>query len=381
MKKYFFLIVIIIPLIFSIFFKKLFKKKQKETNNDLIIDFIKSKTVPNSILISEYQPYHLECLPGYSKYFTDLGYNVDILIYPRFKESMEKFEPKNKIRIFEFKNKTEIEKYLIQFKKKLKEYKFLFVETLELFNSKFYEKIGFDDYDTLFAIHHIDRLYKYGINISISKNEVFSILDYGIIPYLNPNYFGEFNLTHEKNEKITFFTTSSLARNYSHFLKAVQYLKDKKIDFKINIVGRSGNFKEKDIPENLKKYISFFLNVKFQKMFEIVKNSDFIILNLFPDQEFDNLYRTYRATGNSQLAYGFHKPVLIEENFAKPYKFSNKTAIIFKGHDLSSAMLKATQISREEYRYLSLNMKKLKDYIYEGSLKNLKNVLEKNKLI
>ena len=35
----------------------------------------------NSILILETNRYHYECTPGYSKYFIDLGYQVDIIIH------------------------------------------------------------------------------------------------------------------------------------------------------------------------------------------------------------------------------------------------------------------------------------------------------------
>ena len=115
-------------------------------------------------------------------------------------------------------------------------------------------------------------------------------------------------------------------------------------------------------------------------MYEIVNNSDFIILNLYPDREFDNLFRTYRSTGNTQLSYGFYKPVLIEENFVNVYKFSNETSIIYKGEDILSAMLRALTMSYEEYKKMSIKVKHLRQTIYNNSLNNLKKVLEKNKI-
>ena len=83
----------------------------------------------------------------------------------------------------------------------------------------------------------------------------------------------------------------------------------------------------------------------------------FIILNLYPDNEVDNLFRTFRATGNVQLSYGFYKPVLIEENFVKVYNFSKETAIIHKGHNISSAILKAATMSKNEYKGISKKIK------------------------
>ena len=38
------------------------------------------KIYKNSILLLEPFKYHYECSPGFSKYFIDLGYNVDIIM-------------------------------------------------------------------------------------------------------------------------------------------------------------------------------------------------------------------------------------------------------------------------------------------------------------
>ena len=75
------------------------------------------------------------------------------------------------------------------------------------------------------------------------------------------------------------------------------------------------------------------------------------------------------------MAYGFNKPVIVEESFVKVYKFRNKNAIIFKNHDLCNAMEKASNISEEEYENITYNMKLLKKSIYNIFLNNLKNPL------
>lgn len=341
-------------------------------------NFVKSKIKSNSVLITEFEKYHLECLPGFTKYFLDLGYNVDILLDSTLGESMKKFKPFSKLRIFEFKKKKQIKKKFKLLSKKLKKYKYLFLETLEKKFIPFYKKLGFyDNPNSLFVIHHIDEIHHLGIKTFISKNQVFGLTDYGLIPYLNPNYFGNFKLTYEKG-KNSFFITSTKLRNYKHFIDGVFFLKNNSIDFEINVVGRFRNFRKVHVPKELRRYFHFYGNVRYQKLYEIVNKSDFIILNLYPDRKNDNLFRTFRATGNAQLAYGFYKPVLIEENFAKAYKFSNNTAIIYKGHNISSAMLEAVKMTKNEYLNMSVNVKYLQEKIYNISLNNLKNVL-KNK--
>jgi hypothetical protein len=67
---------------------------------DLFQNNIKNKT----ILIFEANKYHFECLPGYAKYFVDLGYNIDILIYKFGINSFCLFNEINKIRFFVFEN-------------------------------------------------------------------------------------------------------------------------------------------------------------------------------------------------------------------------------------------------------------------------------------
>jgi hypothetical protein len=288
---------------------------------------------------------------------------------------MEKFKPLKDVRIFELKRK-EIFKKLKKFKKKLKNYKFLFLETIQYKSIGFYKKIGiYNKPNSLFLIHHLDKLYSLGINQTISKNYVFSLADYGIIPYVNTNYFGKFKLSHKK-KKNSFFITDTRNRYFKYFIEGVSYLKNKSIDFEINVVG-IGGFNKESVPKELRNYFHFYGQAKYQAMYKIVKNTDFIIINLYPNQKYDNLFKTYRATGNIQLAYGFYKPVIIEESFANIYKFTNETAIIYNECDISSAMLKAATMSKEEYQNMSIKVKYLHENIYNLSLNNMKKILKK----
>ena len=337
-------------------------------------NFLNSKIYENTVLIAEFATFHLECLPGFTKYFIDLGYKVDILLNKRRSESMEKFRPLKDVKIFEFKRK-ELKKKIKKFKNKIKYYKFLLLETIQHNLIRFYKKIGiYNNPNSLFVIHHIDELYSLGLNKTISKNYVFGLADYGTIPYVNPNYFGNFKLSHEKN-KNSFFITATRNRYFNYIIEGVSYLKNKSIDFEINVVG-NGGFNKFKVPIELRNYFHFYGQIRYQKMYNIVKNTDFIIINLYPNRTQDKLFKTFRATGNTQLAYGFYKPVIIEESFAKVYKFSNETAIIFKENDIPSAMLKAATMSKEEYQDMSIKVKNLQENIYNLSLNNLKKVLK-----
>ena len=56
-------------------------------NNKIIIN-------NNSLLLLEPFNYHYECTSGFSKYFLDLGFNVDILMHENGKDSLYLLEQK-----------------------------------------------------------------------------------------------------------------------------------------------------------------------------------------------------------------------------------------------------------------------------------------------
>ena len=182
----------------------------------------------------------------------------------------------------------------------------------------------------------------------------------------------------KKNKKIKFFITSTKNRNYDYFINGVYFLKNNSIDFEINVVGRCGKFGIKDVPRELRKYFQFYRKIRYQKMYEIILKSDFIILNLYPSKE-DNIYKFYRATGNAQLSYGFCKPPLVEKSFSSIYKFSDKNSIIYNNNDIYLAMMKAATITKKKYKILCKNLNLLRKEIYDISLNNLKNVINKYK--
>ncbi len=60
----------------------------------------------------------------YKIFFTDLGFNVDLVIRKKGFDSMLKFEPKDKIRLFQFHNLKEINRRLFYFKQTIRKYNY-----------------------------------------------------------------------------------------------------------------------------------------------------------------------------------------------------------------------------------------------------------------
>ena len=371
-KKKLFIFILYLILNELIYHKKIKKRNLK--------DFFKIKDQKNSVFIALYEKYHLECLPGFIKYFNNLKYKVDLLINSRSIESIGKMKLSKYIRIFQYKNLTEILNNLKLLKKIILNYKFLFLITLEKSKIKFYKDLGYYEHpNSLFIIHHINELYSIGLKRYILQNKVFSLLDTGKILYLNPCYFGKFKCSFKKNKIPKFFITSTKHRNYNHFLKGIYYLKNNSIDFEIYVVGRSGKFGINNVPKELRNYFHFYNNITYQKMFKIIIKSDFIILNLYPNRTEDIIYKIYRATGNAQISYGFCKPSLVENSFSSIYKFSNNNSIIYNNNNIHLAMMEAAKMTNKKYINLCKNLNLLRKNIYKISLNNLKNILNKYK--
>ena len=224
----------------------------KIKNSNEFNKFLNTNIYPNSVVIFEYNNYHYECLPGYTKYFTDLGFNVDLIIQNNGVNSLSHFEPKNKIRIFRYKKALQIKRKNL-FKNKLKMYNFSLLHSTDKQKKriKLFRQLGYyDNPNSIFIVHAVDYLYKLHLEKFIVKKHVFGLADYGIINYVNPNYFGNMNLTHSKNKKITFYLPSSKKKYYSYLLLGARNLKNKRIDFEINITGGNKAIYEGIIPKD-----------------------------------------------------------------------------------------------------------------------------------
>ena len=81
-----------------------------------VVSFYQLLTINNPfnkrIIIFEPNPYHYECTPGFSKYFVELGYNVDIIMHSEGIDSFVLFKKISKITLFIYNNINEIKKNL-----------------------------------------------------------------------------------------------------------------------------------------------------------------------------------------------------------------------------------------------------------------------------
>lgn len=109
-----------------------------------------------------------------------------------------------------------------------------------------------------------------------------------------------------------FFITSTINRNYKFLISASDELKKQKMNFEVVVVGKFYDFTTKDLPEHLKSNYKFRYFVTYFELYKEVLSSDFIIINLDPNNKADINFSKIRVSGSLSLSLGFFKPALIK---------------------------------------------------------------------
>ena len=325
---------------------------------------IKSPT----ILIFEPNDYHYECTPGFTKYFIDLGYNVDIIMKSKRQDTFCLFEIKEKIRIFNFNNLTQINYYYKNLTLIFNKYNYILVQTTDVSKKNLYEELKFFKMkNTIFVLHNI----KFGKYLGISKlynqNKIWSIANFSNALQVNPHYFGNIKIKN-KNNITKFFITSSMGRNYTNLVLSCEKLIKENLKFEIIVIGWCKQFRRKLIPKKIRNNFKFKYQVSYSELYHEVENSDYIIINLDPNNKKEEQYKTLQATGSAQLSYGFSKPVLINKFFANIYGMNSNNSFLFDNSNLYNVMYDAIVLSDEDYKQKQNNLIRLSEKIYKISL-------------
>ena len=177
---------------------------------------------------------------------------------------------------------------------------------------------------------------------------------------LNPHYFG--NICKRKKNKITrFFITSTIKRNYEYLISAAEMIKNENLEFQVIVVGKWKTFTVKNISEKIKDNFTFKYNISYYELYNEVNNSDFIIINLDPNNKNDNTFKTNRVTGSAQLVYGFLKPAIINTKFAPIYYFNQENSFIYENSNFTDTIRNAISLSKlnmknEQYQKMKENL-------------------------
>jgi hypothetical protein len=111
-------------------------------------------------------------------------------------------------------------------------------------------------------------------------------------------------------------------------------------------------------------------------LYNLIEDSDFILPSLDSEQLKHIRYITNGTSGAFQLSYGFVKPMIIDDKFAQYYNFDNSNSITYSSNQYADALIKAIEMSKEDYLQMQSNLKDKANAIYNSSLQNLKALIK-----
>lgn len=350
---------------------KVFVKRPAEVKN--LSDFLDSKGETNRIVIFEPNEFHQECVPGFVKYFIDLDYSVDVLLMKGTEDCFSLFSPMERVQVYAFNNQNELYKNSEAVKSKFRKYKRFFLNTTSM-ASDLERKLCLYDLDNGIYVAHKYHHYKNDFSEKMKKRAVMLGERLGG-SYVNPHYFGNVrdNSKGVKTRFIVIGNMNSSLRNYDLLMKSVRKLMKMGLDFTVTVIGRFTN--EGMIPKDVRSCFDFKGRVSYKEMFDLVENSDYILMLLDNSSPGHESYKNETVSGNIQLSYGFKKPVLIAEEFANVYRFNTANSLVYSKNDLAEAMIRAIKMSSSEYSNVRNNLGVTAKGIYEKSLDNLRKLL------
>ena len=340
---------------------------------ELFENTIKNKT----ILIIEINYFHHECLPGFSKYFIDLGYNVDILLSKDGIDSFSFFKDVENITLFIFNAQNQIYLCYKNLSTIIKKYDFVLLQTTNSDKGILFNNLGLTSINnSFFVFHTLNNINILNYSNYLAQNRIFTLGNFSRGLQVNPLFFGDIKIKN-KNIKTRFFLTSTFQRNYRYLVSAAEKLKSENFNFELIIIGRTYDFNLKHIPKHLYNNFIFKYRVSYRKLYQAVESSDFILIPLDPNNESDLKYRTIQASGSIQLAYGFLKPVIINENFAQIYNLNSENSLIYNDNNIYNSMREAIILDNKKYTILQNNLNKCAKEVYRTSLNNIKKAFNK----
>lgn len=334
---------------------------------------------------------HSEVLPGFAKYLIDLGYNVSVLCEPkRLKEGLfSRFKDRKTAKYLHFNNikRAEIKKYFKNNEFKGDGFSYNGAGVLVTTVGKLCDSVHYGDayncFKTPSKAFFVEHEVKHSVDNNSWKPDLITLraVDYKGVRsvVVNPHYFGDVEIT-PKNPKITNFITigaiQGKKKNNDLIINSVKALHEKGIrNFKVTVVGK-GHLKK--LPEEIRKYFDIKGRLPFNKMYDEIEKADFLLTSYNENDPMHIRYNTTGTSGNFQLVYGFLKPVVIIKSFAPINGFTPENSILYdRDEDFSGALEKGIGMSGAEYQAMQGKLKEYQERLYNESLQNLKELIEK----
>ncbi len=361
--------------------KKLKSKKSLFESLKSLFDYKRPIIKNNTFIVWEpCSKSHAEVIPGYVKYLLDLGYHVSVCISPinykmnvfaRFKNDnldINKMSEKQVKTFFKKDKLLDVKGVLITSFHKL-------CDEIHLENCYKHFNSDVDKTKLFFVSHDIKKM----VDSETLNGKLITLRDTNYksakTTVVNPHYFGDVKITPKNNEIINFITIGVIRnkrKNANLFVDAaIELLKRDITNFKITVVGK-GHIS--DIPKNVRPYFDIKGHLDFKDMYDEIENADFLLTSYELPKHIR--YNTTGTSGNFQLVYGFLKPIIIKDAFAKINGFTDKNSILYKEDvDFVDAMISAINMSSSDYEEMQEYLKTYAQDLYQSSLQNLKELI------
>ncbi len=327
----------------------------------------------NTFLIAELNTCHGELLPSWIKFLKDSGKQFEIIVN---KEVYNELQPFDKcfenVRIFPF---------FFRF------YKFLFSPLIlkryqkVIFNSEYIYPAA-DSICNLLEQFNEDRkkflLVTHNMKMPLSCPAERIGLWKRDIENFTPiyfQYFGEIDL-HPISTELKHFVIvggdnpecRTIQLLYPVLSAMPQHFRSQ---IKITVIGQN----KPQIPEALSDIFDLRGRCSYQELFQTILSCHAILMLLDPENNDHLRYCSGVVSGNINLSYGFHCPVIIESKFARCYDISNENGFVYEGNDkLFDAIMRAMTISPGEHYAVRKALNTMANEKYAESLNSLQHL-------
>lgn len=324
---------------------------------------------------------HAEVVPGYAKYLTDLGYRVVVFMSPihkleglfcRWEHSGVQIVDMSQRQIRKFMGSTEVGKaagLIVTTAAKLPENPDHSLNLHAIFRANFPKK--------LLLVEHDSRV---RVNANRWSAHSITLRDLQGVPsvVVNPHFFGNIDLTCKNTVKTVFVMVGAARakrRNQEMVFDALRcLLRLGYSQFELRLIGKKG---VEPIPEDLRGCVRELGHVPFSKLYQEIEESDFIVTSFQKENPNHRFYRTSGTTGSYQLAYGFRKPCIVQQEFALNTALSTENSLIYDNDaQISDAFLTAITMNSEAYKVMQLAMQEAAEQLYEKSLRQLRALID-----
>lgn len=367
---------------------KLKFKIQGNEDRNIIKQFCEKKDYANRVLLFEINSCHGEVIPGYVKYFYDLGYTVDVLM----NETLGDLQPLSRVPagyihdIYSCNIRTV--KSILK-SEQISKYEYVCATSNVIYTTRnvkhcpclaeFIPDMNIRQDRLCVVQHHLDRLDPHVMNKykTIILAGMPSVSEQNKIAVANPHYFGAVKIT-PKNSLTNFVIVGSIEnhrRNYDLLVGSVKELVNNGMDhFKVTVIGWRGKLPA--LSKTIKKHFDLKGSIDYPAMYNELEKADFFLPMLDPDNKEHDKYLSTTTSGSFQLIYGFAIPCLLAKKFTKLHGFNSDNCLVYeKNPDLVKMMTAAIHMTREEYGEKQKKLSKYANNLYEDSLNNLKNIL------